>query len=212
MVSLLSGLWLWGGTGTNGRNDPRVWWFDGTKWSVLCEEEGQGSKSKSQGPKRGREDFVAAPIGDNVLVWGGGMGNEMADGALWSFFIRRKKWTQLHNGRRNAPPVSKLCASFVIDDALYIYGGEDGNLSSNGEFWRWDGNWQKLPNLGQHPHHLSECVGLAIEVGVPEDRRSIGIVFGGYFNLGMGTSRDKLTSSHSFRLCQRLPTPKTRQK
>ena len=36
-----------------------------------------------------------------TLAGGGGMGSAMADGALWSFSIRRKKWTQLLTLKRN---------------------------------------------------------------------------------------------------------------
>ena len=54
--------------------------------SVLCQEEGQGSKSKTQGPKRGRENFVSTAVGDEVLVWGGvrgsGARSQLVDAAL----------------------------------------------------------------------------------------------------------------------------------
>ena len=93
---------------------------------MLCQEEGQGSKSKTQGPKRGRENFVSAAIGDEVLVWGGVKPDmQMVDAALWSFNVHKRKWQMLHNGRGTRPEPTELAASFVIQDTLYIHGGQD---------------------------------------------------------------------------------------
>ena len=81
----------------------------------MCQEEGQGSKSKTQGPKRGRENFVSAAIGDEVLVWGGiKASQQMVDSAVWSFNVRTCKWRMLHNGKGTRPERTELAASFVI--------------------------------------------------------------------------------------------------
>jgi hypothetical protein len=118
LVGLEGGLWLWGGRCANHANDPRVWWFDGTTWSVLCQEEAKGSKSKMQGPQRGRECFVSANIGDEVLVWGGVQGrNKMVvDAALWSLNMHKRKWQILHNDRGMRPEPTELAAAFVLRD------------------------------------------------------------------------------------------------
>ena len=94
---------------------------------MLCQEEGQGAKSKTQGPKRGRENFVSAAIGDEVLVWGGiKASQQMVDSAVWSFNVRTCKWRMLHNGKGTRPEPTELAASFVIQDTLYIHGGGRG--------------------------------------------------------------------------------------
>ena len=93
---------------------------------MLCQEEGQGAKSKTQGPKRGRENFVSAAIGDEVLVWGGiKASQQMVDSAVWSFNVRTCKWRMLHNGKGTRPEPTELAASFVIQDTLYIHGGQN---------------------------------------------------------------------------------------
>ena len=102
--------------------------------SVLCQEEGQGAKSKTQGPKRGRENFVSAAVGDEVLVWGGvrgsGARSQLVDAALWAFNVRKRKWQMLHNGKGVRPEPTEFAASFVIQDTLYIHGGQnDGHCA-----------------------------------------------------------------------------------
>ena len=93
LVGLEGGLWLWGGRCANLANDPRVWWFDGTTWSVLFQEEGQGSKSKVQGAQRCRECFVSANIGDEVLVLVGVQGRNtmVEDAAQWPLNVCKRK-------------------------------------------------------------------------------------------------------------------------
>jgi len=34
-----------------GSNDCKVWWFSGGTWSWICQEEGQGARCKTQGPR-----------------------------------------------------------------------------------------------------------------------------------------------------------------
>lgn len=40
--------------------------------------------------------------------------------------------------------------------------------------------WEQLPTRGEHPHSLSEAVGLTLSVAV--EGKALGVVFGGYFN------------------------------
>jgi len=40
--------------------------------------------------------------------------------------------------------------------------------------------------MGQHPHYLSEAVGLSLPGGAKGSTKTLGIIFGGCYNSGMG--------------------------
>ena len=71
------------------------------------------------------------------------------------------------------------------------------NMHAQGQFWAWkhgERRWQRLPTHGDHPHSLTEAVGIALPRlpsaggggggGGGAGGKTLGVVFGGYFNSG----------------------------
>ncbi len=64
---------------------------------------------------------MSAAFGEEVLVWGGVIDDEIADAAMWSFNTSKRKWHKIHNGKGTRPESLEMAASFVIDNTLYIW-------------------------------------------------------------------------------------------
>lgn len=141
-----------GSTSTDGLSySPRsdVWALDlagGGGWSEIGVAGG--------GP--GERLFHAAAASDDgrtMYVYGGGDENAFVGpffGDLWAFDVQAGAWTELHDGRGDAP-AARIWASLVHDPAggrLLLFGGhDDGELGNTNELWEFrlgEGAWSRL--------------------------------------------------------------------
>lgn len=61
---------------------------------------------------------------EKIYVFGGVYNNEKVSNDLWEFDVEQEKWQQIQTNGTTPLPVNEHSAC-VVDDRLYIYGGND---------------------------------------------------------------------------------------
>ena len=74
---------------------------------------------------------------------------------------------------------TNTCMHACIHASRHVY------MYAQGQFWAWkhgEQRWKQLPTRGDHPHSLTEAVGLTLPAAAGS--KTLGVVFGGFYNSG----------------------------